>query len=206
MDNQEEFWTSTFGDQYPSRNQSGELLAANKVFFQRALARIQPAPRTFLELGSNVGMNYLAIREVLPELAFTGVEINQQAFHELAKTGCKAVLGSVYDFETPERFEVAFTKGVLIHINPERLNVVYDKLYQYSTDYILVAEYYNPVPVEVDYRGHAGKLFKRDFAGELLDRFPDLTLIDYGFSYHRDAYPQDDISWFLLKKQKEIPN
>jgi pseudaminic acid biosynthesis-associated methylase len=201
MDNQEEFWTSKFGDSYSSRNQSKELLSANKVFFQQVMAEVEPKPKTFLELGSNVGMNYLAIKDLLPEVDFTGLEINGDAFQELAKTGCKAVLGSVYDFETTERFDFTFTKGVLIHINPERLSEVYDKLYTYSDDYILIAEYYNPVPVEVDYRGYAGKLFKRDFAGEMLDRFTDLKLVDYGFIYHRDAFPQDDISWFLLRKQ-----
>jgi hypothetical protein len=46
-------------------------------------------------------------------------------------------------------------------------------------------------------------LFKRDFAGEMLERYPDLELIDYGFVYKRDNnFPQDDITWFLLKKTK----
>jgi len=63
-------------------------------------------------------------------------------------------------------------------------------------------EYYNPVPVEVSYRGHQGKLFKRDFSGEMLDKFKDLRLIRYGFVYHRDpSFPQDDITWFLLEKK-----
>jgi len=44
-------------------------------------------------------------------------------------------------------------------------------------------------------------LFKRDFAGEMLDRFKDLELLDYGFVYHRDNnFPQDDLNWFLLRK------
>ena len=64
-----------------------------------------------------------------------------------------------------------------------------------------VAEYYNPSPVELPYRGHEGKLFKRDFAGELMDRHSTLTLVDYGFAYHRDnCFPQDDLTWFLLEK------
>lgn len=55
-------------------------------------------------------------------------------------------------------------KGVLIHLDPNCLQEVYDKLYQTSKRYICMAEYYNPVPVEVSYRGHQEKLFKRDFA------------------------------------------
>ena len=55
--------------------------------------------------------------------------------------------------------------------------------------------------VTVNYRGNSDRLFKRDFAGELMDRYP-LRLIAYGFSYHRDNYfPQDDSTWFLLEKK-----
>jgi hypothetical protein len=44
-------------------------------------------------------------------------------------------------------------------------------------------------------------MFKRDFAGEMLDKFQDLRLLDYGFVYHRDTqFPQDDVNWFLLEK------
>ncbi len=71
-----------------------------------------------------------------------------------------------------------------------------------ASRYILVAEYYNPQPTEIAYRGHSGRLFKRDFAGELMDRFPDLSLVDYGFVYRRDAnFPQDDLTWFLMEKK-----
>ena len=53
--------------------------------------------------------------------------------------------------------------------------------------------------MEVTYRGHTGRLFKRDFAGELLDKYQDLELLDYGFQYHRDYnFPSDDSTWFLL--------
>ncbi|MNY71976.1 hypothetical protein D3C86_2104270 [compost metagenome] len=75
-------------------------------------------------------------------------------------------------------------------------------MYQASSRYLLVAEYYNPKPVEISYRGHEGKLFKRDFAGEILDKYPDLVLLDYGFTYHRDMnFPQDDVTWFLMEKR-----
>jgi len=59
-----------------------------------------------------------------------------------------------------------------------------------------------PSVVELVYRGHAGRLFKRDFAGEMLDMFPGLTLRDYGFAWHRDpGCPQDDLTWFLLERK-----
>ena len=52
------------------------------------------------------------------------------------------------------------------------------------------------------YRGFRRRLFKRDFCGELMDRFPDLELLDYGFGYRRDPnFPLDDGTWFLLQKR-----
>jgi spore coat polysaccharide biosynthesis protein SpsF len=81
------------------------------------------------------------------------------------------------------------------------LNLVYEKLYNSSKKFILIAEYYNPSPVSINYRGYDNKLFKRDFAGEFLKKFPETKLIDYGFCYKGDiAFPQDDITWFLIKK------
>ena len=53
----------------------------------------------------------------------------------------------------------------------------------------------------VNYRGHEDRLFKRDFCSELMEKYNDLTLIDYGFGYRNDpVFKQDDLTWFLLKK------
>jgi pseudaminic acid biosynthesis-associated methylase len=92
-------------------------------------------------------------------------------------------------------------KGVLIHINPNELNSVYEKLVASCEKYLLVAEYYNPSPVAIPYRGHSDRLFKREFAGEIMSNHPEMQLIDYGFSYRNDPnFPQDDITWFLMEK------
>ena len=108
----------------------------------------------------------------------------------------------IEDIDTDKKFDLTFTSGVLIHINPDELQTVYKKLYDYSQRYVMVSEYYNPTPVEVNYRGNKGRLFKRDFAGEMMDMFPDLHLVDYGFIYHRDwRFPEDDSTWFLMEKR-----
>ncbi len=80
------------------------------------------------------------------------------------------------------------------------MNKIYEKIYNSSNKYILIAEYYNPKPVKINYRGFKNKLFKRDFAGEFLKKFKNTKLIDYGFVYNKDLYPQDDITWFLISK------
>ena len=91
----------------------------------------------------------------------------------------------------------------MIHINPKKLNQAYRVIYNSckKNKYILFAEYYNPYPIKIDYRGYKNVLFKRDFAGEFIDKFKKIKLIDYGFVYHKDKFPQDDITWFLLQKK-----
>jgi pseudaminic acid biosynthesis-associated methylase len=87
-----------------------------------------------------------------------------------------------------------------MHIKPTELAKVYENLYNLSKKYILIYEYYNPTPVSILYRGYEDRLFKRDFAGELIDKY-NLHLVDYGFRYHRDNYfPAGDGTWFLLQK------
>lgn len=199
---QEAFWAGEFGSEYIDRNRSEALLNSNREFFRKALKKAE-AISSCVEFGANVGMNLNALKLNNPELSVTGVEINPDAAVELRKLigDANVVEGSLFDWDGKPA-KLSFTKGVLIHLNPEMLPAAYDILYKASSDYILVAEYYNPNPVAIPYRGHQDRLFKRDFAGEMLDRFSDLSLVDYGFAYRRDPeFPQDDISWFLMQKR-----
>lgn len=200
---QELFWAGEFGTEYIGRNDSPAMIAANVSLFARALGRAGPLG-SCVEFGANIGMNLHALRVLFPGMAQQAVEINPTAAELLARLigEPNVFCGSILDYEVGDAAELSFTKGVLIHIHPDMLGAVYGKLYQASRRWILVCEYYNPVPVTIPYRGHAERLYKRDFAGELLDAYPDLALADYGFSYRRDpAFPQDDLTWFLLEKK-----
>lgn len=199
---QEKFWAEEFGADYIERNKSDEYLASNLNFFSKAFNQVG-RPSSVIEFGPNIGMNLKAIKALFPSIDLRGVEINETAVKGLKnEIGDNNVFNqSIFDYEAKEQFEVSLIKGVLIHINPEMLKVVYEKLYESSSKYILIAEYYNPAPVTINYRGHDNRLFKRDFAGEILEKYSDLTLVDYGFVYKRDvAFPQDDVTWFLLRK------
>jgi len=199
---QEEFWQGNFGDEYIDRNKSAALLASNISFFSKIFNRTGKID-SIMEFGCNVGMNLKAIRVLLPESNLSGIEINKTAVEDLNKWEGRAhvIEGSILDIELDTKFDLTLTKVVLIHINPERLSDVYARLYNFSNKYICIAEYYNPTPVMISYRGHDNRLFKRDFAGELMDKYTDLELVDYGFLYKNDLiFPQDDITWFLMKK------
>ena len=200
---QEVFWAGDFGNDYIDRNKGDKLLASNLNFFTNALARATNV-NSCIEFGANIGMNLRALKLLYPGMSLNAIEINQQAAKQLSKIVSKENIftGSILDYPTTQGFDLSFIKGVLIHINPDELNAVYKKLVDSTKRYLLVAEYYNPSPVAIPYRGHTDRLFKRDFAGEILDQHPKMKLIDYGFAYHRDTdFPQDDISWFLMEKE-----
>ena len=200
---QEAFWAGEFGSAYGSRNSGPELLAANLNFFAKALRRAHSIG-SCIEFEANIGMNIRALQLLYPDQQQHAIEINPDAIQELAKViqADRIVQGSILDFVPVRAWDLVLIKGVLIHVNPDYLQRVYRSLHAACSKYLLVCEYYNPTPVSIPYRGHADRLYKRDFAGEMLDAFPDLRLVDYGFAYRRDpSFPQDDVTWFLMEKR-----
>lgn len=199
---QEAFWAGDFGTEYIKRNQGAELLASNIAFFNKALQSALK-PMDCIEFGANIGMNLKALKLLYPHQQQFAIEINADAAAELRTTlpPENVFQTSILDFSPQRTFDLVLIKGVLIHMNPEYLPQIYDTLYQATGRYLLVCEYYNPSPVQIPYRGHSDRLFKRDFCGDILDRYPNMRLIDYGFVYRRDNnFPQDDINWFLMER------
>ena len=200
------FWAGAFGNEYINRNQSVHLLASNINFFTKTLQHAGKL-NSLIEFGANIGMNLKAIKWLYPDCECSGAEINESAAKQLGDVieSKNVYNSSIFELNLPpESFDLTIIKGVLIHINPDKLSEVYQKLYDFSKKFILIAEYYNPVPVQIQYRGHENKLFKRDFAGEFLSQFKDTRLIDYGFAYKNDpVFPQDDITWFLIEKKSK---
>jgi pseudaminic acid biosynthesis-associated methylase len=199
---QEAFWAGGFGTEYIDRNRDAAALAGRTHLWSTILGRASGIGSA-VEFGANIGLNIHALGRLLPAAALSAIEINAEAVRQLRRIeGLGVHHGSILEPQVERAHDLAFTVGVLIHINPDALPAVYDNLYAASSRYIVVAEYYNPSPVSIPYRGHADRLFKRDFAGDMLDRFDDLELVDYGFCYHRDThFPMDDITWFLLEKR-----
>ena len=197
---QEDFWSGNFGSEYVYRNKSESLLHSKMAMWAsmlRAVNKIESAR----ELGCNVGLNLLAIKRLKPSIQLEGYEINAEAVSQAKQLEVADITqGTILEKITSSKVDLTFTCGTLIHINPEYLNTVYENLVSGSNKYVLVAEYYNPTPIKVTYRGYEDRLFKRDFAGDLIDNY-GLKLVDYGFIYRRDnVAPQDDVTWFLLEK------
>jgi pseudaminic acid biosynthesis-associated methylase len=202
---QEAFWAGEFGNDYIGRNEDlPESLAGNLFFFARALEKLRPAPTSICELGANIGLNLRALKLLFPRAHQTCVEINAQAVERLRRDGVgdDVVHDSILNFLPARQSDLVLIKGVMIHLNPEVLPEVFRKLADCSARHVLIAEYYNRRPEEILYRGHEGKLFRRDFGGDFMAACPEFALADYGFSYHRDLRErQDDLTWFLFERR-----
>ena len=53
---------------------------------------------------------------------------------------------------------------MLSHQNQSDVKKLLKKVYSLSKKYIYLADYFNPKPVQVNYRGHQDRLTKDDFA------------------------------------------
>lgn len=198
----ETLWRSDHYKEWAARTDERRavLIRSNFTLFYGILEDIQDEVESILEFGAGNGLNLLAIRDAFPDIDLHATDINPEAVEELHRLGFNSVCCPItQDGLLP--CDLVLTKGVLMHVPPTQIKDAYRTLYETARNYILICEYYNPVPVEVPYHGETGVLWKRDYAGEMLDIYPDLRLVDYGFVYHRDHFvPLDDVSWFLLQK------
>ena len=200
---QEAFWAGEFGNQYKERNVGDSTLASKTAMFAQIFEHLDVPIESVIELGANIGLNLVAMKRLIPGLKACGIDVNESAVAEMAKIpDVEARCDSILSFEPAMNFDFSLICGVLIHINPDCLQDVYERLYKSSRKYICIAEYYNPTPVMVPYRGESERLFKRDFAGEFMQAYPDVRLVHQGFRYrNHPVFPADDITWFLMKKE-----
>jgi spore coat polysaccharide biosynthesis protein SpsF len=198
MNRQEALWAGDFGDAYIKRQKPN--LLANRVFFRRALQAAGLQHFKAIEFGANVGDNLLALRRMFPHAWLAGVEINETAFQKLRAVADEAYLGSISDFEPMPAWDLAFTKGVLIHVDPKNLADVLRNIYDSSRQWILLAEYHSPRFETLEYRGQDAALWKGPYAESFMDLFPTVVVRDYGFWWKRDKYPQDNLNWWLFEK------
>lgn len=168
------------------------------------LANASLNDKTYLEVGCNIGRNIDQLALLDPAFKGSAIEISKPALdfvcsrHSLSHACCSPA----QDANLPANaFELVFTCGVLIHVPPADLLKVMGKMLDWSSKYVLIAEYFNRSPVSIEYQGRQAMLFKRDFGGLLLDNF-SVKLVDYGFLWGKiyDNAGFDDITWWLFEK------
>lgn len=79
---QESFWAQEFGDDYIERNSGDLFLARNIALFSRILSRTQGV-NSLIEFGANIGLNLQAVRQLLPHIELSAIEINESAASKL---------------------------------------------------------------------------------------------------------------------------
>lgn len=165
---QEQFWAGEFGSLYTARNGVANWRA--RVPFWRQIIDITK-PRSILEAGCNAGLNLRAIRHVNPAINLCGCDINQTALEAAADDGHTVAEASIFDLADVwwEKFDLVFSSGVLIHIGPADLERAMRCIIAASKRYVLAVEYADEKEVEVQYRGHAERLWRRPFGQMYVD-------------------------------------
>lgn len=157
-----DFWKGDFGAAYIARNQ---IDYRTRMDFFREVLNLTNAGNV-LEVGCNKGHNLLAIAAVSPWVEIAGCDINATAT-ELARSVLpEAFIENIGANELDQfgiKFDLVFTAGVLIHIAPESLKAVMQSIIDASEKYVLAVEYESSAEIEVTYRGHEGKLWRRPF-------------------------------------------
>lgn len=200
---QDTFWTEEYAEDYIHKNSSFDHQLGRQGW-GKILSKAKLVRKSYLEVGCNIGRNLDQLSLLDPELRPSAVEINQKALdsvrskHVLEQSYC----GSAQDAGfSSAAFELVFTCGVLIHVPPEDLLDVMAKMYEWSSKYIVIVEYFNRTPVSIEYQGRPNLLFKRDFGALFADNF-NVDLVDYGFLWGRiyDNAGFDDVTWWLFEK------
>ncbi len=204
---QVKLWRGEFGDEYLVRNAPTPKRVANQTRFWAklfdTLAVQGLKPNSILEIGANVGINLRALKN-LSDAELFAVEPNDQAREILIRDSvvpegnALATTGEVIGLED-NAVDMAFTAGVLIHVNPDTLAQVCAEIHRVSRKTIVCAEYFSANPETITYRGHSDKLFKRDFGAFWLEQFPSLKLLDYGFAW-KPVTGLDNITWWIFSK------
>ncbi|MBO9545382.1 pseudaminic acid biosynthesis-associated methylase [Caulobacter sp.] len=198
-------WSGEFGDRYTQRNAvTAEAVSGRARVWGQVLPRLAgDPPASILEVGPNVGLNLRGLAAV-SDAELWGIEPNGAARKQLLEDG---VLPAERLFEgfghtiplADGAVDMAFTSGVLIHVDPSQLEATMREIHRVSAKYVFCAEYFSPKPETITYRGEQDLLFKNDFGSLYLDLFPDLVLVDCGFFWRRTTV-MDDTTWWLFRK------
>lgn len=188
-----DFWAGSFGEDYTKRNRVD--WRQRVPFWQHILDRTMAS--TFLDVGCNAGWNLLALREIVGDrLEASGCDVNMAALEEAASHGFDVVNMSgagVADYFGHGVAGLVVTSGVLIHVAPSDLKATMQAIVDVSAQYVLAVEYEATEEEEVNYRGHAGRLWKRPYSK--LYQELGLSLVEHG-----EANGFDQCHYWLLEK------
>jgi len=187
-----DFWTGEFGREYTARQ---------RVDYRDRIPLLthiieQTGASTFLDVGTNEGHNLKALRDISADYQMSGIDVNPDALAKALAAGFDVQQGradQAVELFGERAAELVITSGVLIHVAPEELAASMAAIRDASSAYVLAIEYDSPDEREINYRGHAGKLWARPF-GELYKAL-GLSLVETGV-----AQGYDQCQYYLMAK------
>lgn len=205
-------WTGKFGKKYTDRSiislSNLEKLYQNTYGIKTTelnelfLGKMSHSMR-ILEVGCNVGNQLLCLQNMGFNNLY-GIEPQNYAV-ELSKKRTKdinIIKGDAFDIPYKDKyFDLVFTAGVLIHINPRDIKKVIKEIYRCSGKYIWGFEYYSEEYEEIIYRGKKSLLWKANFPKIYIDTFPDLEIVKIKFLKYLE---NDNIDIMFLLRKKNV--
>lgn len=209
--NQKKFWLSNFGKEYLKRNPHTPYELDNSYKIKYGVTRSQ-LNKTFignlrkdlriLEVGASFG-NQLWLLKKMGFLNLYGIELDQNAIRHSIKNidGITIIQGDALNVPFKDGyFDLVFTSGLLIHINPRNIVKAVSEIYRCSNKYIWGFEYYSEIYSRINYRGHSNVLWKANFEEIYQQAFPSLKLLKHRIINYLDDLDNKDLI-FLFKKQ-----
>jgi pseudaminic acid biosynthesis-associated methylase len=210
---QEKFWSSDFGKEYTDRNTrpNDELNSIYEKWFGVSRVKMNedfleklPKDAKILEVGCNTGMQLACLKS----MGFTnlyGIELQAYAVEKAKEytRGINVIQGSAFDLPFKDNFfDLVFTSGVLIHIDPINLPKVFSEMYRCSNKYIWGFEYYSDSVTPINYRGNQGFLWKADYQKLFQNQFKDMESVKAEkYSYITEAEKGNVDEMYLLRKK-----
>ena len=204
-------WTGKFGNEYVDRNPQTMIEMDNLYVSNYGITRTKLNKEfldkfnknvRILEVGCNVGTQLKMLQKRGFEKLY-GIELNNHAV-ELSKKLTKninIIRGSGFDLPFKDNFfDLIFTSGVLIHINPKDIDKIMKEIYRCSKKFMWGFEYYADKYTEINYRGNKNLLWKANFSKIYLDSFNDLKLLKEKKVKYLNNKNIDVM--FLLKKKR----
>lgn len=191
INKQVQAWASKFGVDYTNRNDMTTFEMDDMYTIRYGISRSEMNQEflddldrniAILEVGSNIGLQ-LKFLQFMGFKNLYGIEISDYAV-EIAKQrtkGINIIKGNALDISFKDScFDLVFTSGVLIHINPNELKNAMREIYRVSNHYIWGFEYYAEKLTQIKYRDAeqtSDLLWKDNFPKLYCDSFKDLKIV-----------------------------
>jgi pseudaminic acid biosynthesis-associated methylase len=211
---QEKFWSGDFGKEYTDRNTryNDELDSIYTKWYGTTRSSMNalflanlPKDARILEVGCNTGMQ-LANLKTMGFTNLYGVELQDYAVEKAKEytKGINIIQGSAFDIPFKDKFfDLVFTSGVLIHIEPKNLPVVFSEMNRCTKKFIWGFEYFAEKLTTINYRGNEGFLWKADYGQLFMDQFKGVQLVKKEFYPYITEAEKGNVDYMYLLKKDE---